>query len=191
MTTKILELQSKILLEPREDSQYILIPEGQVEVSICPKKQGIKTELLVMYNLSKSDEVSVITNSIHSIPNTTCIVDVKAVLNDSSKSSYVGKIIIEKNAQQTASYLEDNVLVLGDDVKNESQPILEIEADEVKASHGATTGRISESQLYYLMSRGISREKAETIIVEGFFESLLGKIVDETIREKVRLKLYA
>lgn len=191
MKTEFLKSSGKIVLEPKEDTQYILVPENSVEVVVEPKTQGIKAELLIIYKLVDNEKVSVRTSSVHKIPNTTCMVDVKAVLNDSSHSNYIGKIIIVKEAQQTASYLEDNVLVLGENVKNESQPILEIEADEVKASHGATTGRISNDQLYYLMSRGVSKESAQEIIVEGFFESLLDKITDETIREKVRSKLYA
>lgn len=191
MQTKLLESKTQISLSPKEDIQYVLVPSGEVEVTITPQKEGTKTELLVLYSLKDKETVKILTNSVHIIPGTTCFVNVKAVLRDFSQSNYTGKIIIEKEAQQTASYLEDNVLVLGRNVKNESQPILEIEADDVKASHGATTGNIDKNQIYYLMSRGISREDAENMVVEGFFESLLDKIADGTIREKVRMKIYA
>ena len=70
-----------------------------------------------------------------------------------------------------------------------AKKILEIEADDVKASHGATTGRISEEQVYYLMARGLSRKEAEEIIVEGYFESLLSRIVDPKVRESVEINI--
>ena len=83
-----------------------------------------------------------------------------------------------------------NTGILGDSVKNESQPILEILADDVKASHGATTGRIPEENIYYLESRGLDKEEAKVLIVEGFFEELLSKIHDQQIAQEVRDKLF-
>jgi Fe-S cluster assembly protein SufD len=97
----------------------------------------------------------------------------------------VGKIIIAKKAFQTNSYLNNKTLVIGEGTKNVTRPILEIEADDVKASHGATTGRVRVDDVYYLTSRGLTKKEAEEIIVEGFFESLVAKIEDEDVREKV------
>ncbi|KKS59963.1 MAG: SufBD protein [candidate division WWE3 bacterium GW2011_GWF2_42_42] len=97
----------------------------------------------------------------------------------------MGKIIIAKKAFQTNSYLNNKTLVIGEGTKNITRPILEIEADDVKASHGATTGRVRESDVYYLRSRGLTKKEAEEIIVEGFFESLVAKIEDGDVREKV------
>lgn len=124
------------------------------------------------------------------MPNTSCLVNVKGVLFDKSRSNYLGKIVIEKGAQKTNTSLEDNILSIGEKTRNHAQPILEIKADDVKASHGATTGRIDEEQIYYLMTRGLSREEAQGVIIGGFLEALLVKIKDTKIRNKVREQLY-
>ena len=78
-----------------------------------------------------------------------------------------GLIKVEKNAQNTNSYFRDDVLLLDDGIA-ESLPTLEIEANEVKASHGSTTSRINEEQLFYLQSRGISKLQARQMIIDGF-----------------------
>ena len=113
----------------------------------------------------------------------------RGVLLDGGKSDYIGKIIIEKPAQQTSSYLDDSVLVVGEDTHNNSQPILEIEADDVKASHGATTGRVDDMQVYYLKSRGFNELEAKNLIVEGFLRATLSRIQDEKVRSKVSVTL--
>jgi len=189
MTTIVLEPKQNITLRPVADEQYVIIPRGSVEIEIILEKSGISAELLAVYALKDSEEVTLSTKSVHTVPNTTCTVSVKAALFDSSKSDYKGEIIIQKPAQQTSSYLEDNVLVIGEKAKNNSQPILEIEADDVKASHGATTGRIDEGHVYYLMSRGLEREEAEQLIISGFFESVLARVKDEEIKVGILEKL--
>ena len=142
-----------------------------------------------MYSLGVNESVVLTTSTIHKAPFTSCVTYIKGVLFDGGNSSYTGKIIIEKKAQQTNSYLNDNILVVGENTKNNSKPILEIEADDVKASHGATTGRVNEDQLYYLESRGLSEVESQNLIVEGFFESLLSKITDDKIKNKIRNKI--
>jgi Fe-S cluster assembly protein SufD len=102
---------------------------------------------------------------------------IKGVLDDSASSSYIGKILIAKAGQQTASFLSHNVLVIGNKTSNNSQPILEIDADDVKASHGATTGRI-DRQLYYLATRGLDTVTAKNLIIKGFFEAEMHNIKD-------------
>ena len=99
----------------------------------------------------------------------------------------MGKIIIAKKAFQTNSYLNNKTLVIGEGTKNITRPILEIEADDVKASHGSTTGRVREDDVYYLTSRGLTKKEAEEVIVEGFFESVVAKIEAGVVREKVRV----
>lgn len=189
MKTVLLEPKEYLELSPTEDTQYVLIPDGVTNVDITMKKEGVSAEFLGIFSLKNKDEVELTTQSIHKVPNTSCMVNVKGALFDSAKSNYIGKIIIEKGAQQTASYLEDNVLILGDNVSNNAQPILEIEANDVKASHGATTGRIDKDQIYYLMSRGLSEKEAEETILEGFFEAVLSGIMDEEIRNECKKRL--
>ncbi len=189
MKVELLKSQQNIKLEPQEDTQYVIIPSGEISIDVILNKQGISAELIALFSLKDSENVFLSTRSVHKVPHTTCMVSVKGALFDSSVSNYIGKIIIEKPAQQTTSYLEDNILSIGNKTRNASQPILEIEADDVKASHGATTGRINADQIYYLMSRGLSKEVSEKVVIGGFFESLLAKVGDEEIKDQVRKKL--
>jgi len=177
-----------------QDTQFVLDLTGSdktadLSFSVVFEKPGVKAEIIGIYKLLEDQKIKLETASIHKVPNTECFTRIKGVLMDNSQSDYRGKIIIEKRAQQTNSFLEDNVVVMGQNTKNSSQPILEIDADDVKASHGATTGRVSPEQVLYLKSRGLSEEEAQDIIIEGFFASLLGRIEDERIRDKVKEKL--
>jgi len=78
--------------------------------------------------------------------------------------------------------LNDKVLVVGERTKNNSQPILVIDADDVSASHSASTGRIDADEVYYLQSRGLSKKEAERVVVEGFFDQQLNDIKDKKVR---------
>ncbi len=168
-----------------EDTQFVVLgtPSSNINLELIFDKSGIYAEIIALTKLRNSEESSLLTITDHRAPSTSCNTYVKTVLDDSSKSKYIGKIQIKKPAQQTSSFLETNTLVLGDKTSNNSQPILEIEADDVKASHGSTTGRINEDQVYYLQSRGFSRNEAESILVEGFFAETLNKIYDPSIRD--------
>ncbi|HQA96280.1 MAG TPA: SufD family Fe-S cluster assembly protein, partial [Candidatus Colwellbacteria bacterium] len=106
-----------------------------------------------------------------------------------SDFDYRGEIFIGKKARQTTAYLHDHVLVAGDNIKRNSQPILQIETNDVQASHGSTTGRIDRNELYYLESRGLEKNKAEETIIQGFLIDLIKKIKDENVKRSVLDKL--
>ncbi len=108
------------------------------------------------------------------------------ILKGSSTSVYRGLIRIEKQGQQTNSYLSNHILKIGERSLGNSIPALQIEANDVKASHGATVGQVSEEHLFYLMSRGLSRGDAESMITQGFLEPIICKIKLEELREKIR-----
>ena len=88
----------------------------------------------------------------------------------------------------TEAFLRQNILLLGEDAKATAVPELEIETDDVKASHAATVGQIDKEQLFYLTSRGISQGVATKMIVEAFLEEVLSQI-DSKEAEKIRVKL--
>lgn len=198
MKTELIKLNESTVVKVVEDTRLVMDLDvaanktaPKQSLSVIFEKPGISAEVLGAFKLSEGQKIDIKTESIHKVPNTQCFVHIKGVLFDDSGSNYVGKIVIEKGAQQTSSYLEDNILVVGENTENISQPILEIEADDVKASHGATTGRIDPGQVFYLKSRGLSDQETQNTIVEGFFESLLARIDDETIRNKVRKRINA
>lgn len=129
----------------------------------------------------------------HQAPNTTSDLLFKAALADESRSEYSGLIRVHKDAQKTDAYQANRNLALSEHARADSMPKLEIEANDVRCTHGATVGPIDEEQVFYLMSRGLSKRVAERMIVEGFFEQVMEKIpledVRATVREAVAAKL--
>jgi Fe-S cluster assembly protein SufD len=115
----------------------------------------------------------------------------KVVLMDRASSIYRGLIKVHKNAQGTDAYQANRNLLLSPKAKADSMPLLEIEANEVRCTHGATIGRVDELQLFYLMSRGISRRQAEKIIVDGFLRPVIDKVPVQWFGEKMQSLLDA
>ncbi len=147
---------------------------------------GSAGELVGVFFTDHDQRYAVHTLSDHAAVSTTAETLVKGVLTDESRVEFDGMIRVRPKAQQTASFLSDHTLLLSDRCRAESIPGLEIGANEVSASHGATTGKIDEEQLFYLMVRGIPREEAERIIVQGFFEPVLQRIPLENLRARLR-----
>ncbi len=147
---------------------------------------GTVGELVGVFFTDNEQRYSIRTLSHHNALNTNAETLVKGVLTGSSRVEFDGMIRIEPGAQNTASFLSDHTLLLSQECRSESIPGLEIGANQVSASHGATTGKIDEEQLFYLMVRGIPQEEAERIIVQGFFEPVLQRIPLENLRIRLR-----
>lgn len=147
---------------------------------------GSAGELVGVFFTDHDQRYSINTLSDHAAISTNAETLVKGVLAGESRVEFDGMIRVRPKAQQTASFLSDHTLLLSDSCRAESIPGLEIGANEVSASHGATTGKIDEEQLFYLMVRGIEREEAERIIVQGFFEPVLQRIPLENLRLRLR-----
>ena len=94
-------------------------------------------------------------------------------------------IRIPKEGQKTYSYLENHILKLGDKTLANSIPSLKIDANDVKASHGATVGQIDEEHMFYLMSRGLTEEIAKNLIIQGFLDSIIGEF-PKNLADKAR-----
>lgn len=99
-----------------------------------------------------------------------------SVMKDSSSLAFTGKIRIEKNAQKSHAYQKNQNLILSKDAFVDSRPILEILADDVFCTHGSTTGPLSSDQLLYLEIRGIKKESAEKLLIEGFTNQVYDRI---------------
>jgi len=97
---------------------------------------------------------------------------------------------VRKSASGTNAYQANRNLLLSKGAKSDSLPTLEIEANDVKCTHGSATGGLDEETLFYLRSRGIPKHAAESMLVEGFFEDVLLKLSNENVREKLRGILY-
>jgi Fe-S cluster assembly protein SufD len=110
----------------------------------------------------------------------------KGALTDSAESVFRGLIRVDPGAQLTDAYQTNRNLLLSDDAHADTLPNLEIQADDVRCSHGATVGQVDESQLFYLMTRGVTRKQAERLLVFGFFEEVLGRVPVEGVVSRVR-----
>lgn len=150
------------------------------------KGNGSAAELVGVFFTDHDQHFSINTLSDHGALSTNAETLVKGVLTDTSRVEFEGMIRVQPKAQQTASFLSAHGLLLSKKARVELIPGLEIAANEVSASHGATSGQIDEEQLFYLMVRGIPREEAERIIVQGFFEPVLQRIPLENLRIRLR-----
>lgn len=148
--------------------KFIDISNKTGELEIVLDKEGMELEIIGRFQ-THDIEVRVLNiRIIHRAPHTTANTTLKGVAWDSSQLKLSGIIVIEKSAQQTKSFLRENILLLSPKAKAEAIPNLEILANDVKCSHAATISNISEEQVFYVMSRGLTRKKAEEIIVDGF-----------------------
>lgn len=107
----------------------------------------------------------------------------KAALQDRSRTVWRGMIKVDRGAQRTDAYQRNDNLMLSRDARADSIPGLEIEADDVRCTHGATTGRVDDQQIFYAMTRGYTRREAVRMIVAGFFQQVFDRITIESVRD--------
>jgi Fe-S cluster assembly protein SufD len=129
------------------------------------------------------------TMQIHEAPETTSNVLVKTVLSGHAACVYDGGIRVEKLAQKTDAYQRNENLLLSDHAFARSRPSLEILANDVRCTHGATVGSIDKEQLWYLASRGLPRHQAEALLVRGFISSALERVIDKNAKRSI-ISLY-
>jgi Fe-S cluster assembly protein SufD len=107
----------------------------------------------------------------------------KTALQDDSRTVWRGMIKVDKAAQKTDGYQRNDNLLLSRDARADSIPGLEIEADDVRCTHGSTSGRVDDQQIFYAMTRGYTRQEAIRMIVTGFFQQVFDRIPTESVRE--------
>ena len=110
---------------------------------------------------------------------------IKSVLLDKSNGTYQGKIYVDEKAQKTNGYQLSKALILSESSEFNSKPELEIYADDVKCSHGSTTGNIDANSVFYLMSRGLTRQQANKMIVKGFLNEVIETITESNIKKLI------
>ena len=114
---------------------------------------------------------------------------VKKVLNNESKGIYQGKILVSGIAQKTDAYQLSKAIILSPQAEFDAKPELEIYADDVKCSHGSSSGNIDENSIHYLMTRGISEKEAKNIIINGFLNEVFEPITKEEIKNFIEMNL--
>jgi Fe-S cluster assembly protein SufD len=137
-------------------------------------------------NLTNSQHHEIKTNINHLAENTKSYQLIKSVLNDNAKGIYQGKIYVDSKAQKTNGYQLSKALLLSENTEFDGKPELEIYADDVKCSHGATSGNLDEDAIFYLMSRGLSQQQSKKLLINGFLLDAVEKITDEEIKDLIK-----
>jgi len=139
--------------------------------------------------LNDNDHQEIKTKMNHLAPSCKSYQKVKNVLSSDGKGVYQGKIYVKDIAQKTNAYQLSKALLLSDDSEFNSKPELEIYADDVKCSHGATSGNVDEDSIYYLMTRGLNRKESVKLLIDGFLSEVVDMIKSNSIKKFVRSKL--
>jgi Fe-S cluster assembly protein SufD len=165
--------------------------KGKVRIQNDLAGQGATSRVTGAYFTDGDQHLDYDTFQEHIAPNTTSDFAFKGALRDTSTAVWRGMIRVERDAQKTNAYQENRNLMLSPTTHAVPIPGLEILANDVRCTHGATVGRVDREQLFYLMARGLSRGEAERLIVRGFFEDVLARVELEPVREALAEALEA
>lgn len=146
------------------------------------EEPGSEAMMSGMFLAGQDQQMEFNTAQMHNAPHATSDLLYVGALRDRAHSNYEGIIRVHKGAQKTDAYQKNRNLLLSKEAKADSEPFLEIEANDVRCTHGATVGPIEKEDLFYLMSRGIPKELAVKLLVLGFFSKVIGKIPIESVR---------
>ena len=140
---------------------------------------------------TKRQHLAYFTRQDHIAPDTRSDLLYKTGLKDQSRVVWKGMIRVEKDAQKTDAYQKDDNIILSNEARADSIPGLEIEANDVRCTHGATAGQVDPEMIFYAQARGVNRETAIRLIVEGFFANVYDRIALEPVRETLRQAVAA
>lgn len=159
------------------------------EIEVVLEGKGSEAKILGIYFGQRDQKYHFKVISEHCGSQTRALTWINGVLTGKSSSDFDGLVKIVEDLHRVDSYLANHVLVLGNEAKANAIPSLEIESNDVKCSHEATVGQIDENHLFYLMSRGLSKNQAEKLLINGFFESVLSKVENQDLRDLINSEL--
>ena len=179
-----------INLEKNSHLEYFILSKGSkfakhdINCSLNDEYGSVVINGIIDLNDKKHHEIKTIIN--HNEENCKSYQLIKSVLNDSAKGVYQGKIYVNSKAQKTDGYQLSRALLLSNEVEFNAKPELEIYADDVKCSHGSTSGNIDENSIFYLMSRGLSYAQSKKLLTNGFLNEVIEKITNEDVKLLVK-----
>jgi Fe-S cluster assembly protein SufD len=180
-------------LEKNSTFENYLLPSGfkfnKLDIEINLNEENSNSSVFSALNLMNNEHQEIKTRINHNTPNCSSYQKVKNVLNDESKGVYQGKIFVKNTAQKTDAYQLSKALILNDAAEFDAKPELEIYADDVKCSHGSTSGSIDLNSIHYLKSRGISEKEAYQMLINGFLSETLEKLSEGKIKYFLKEKL--
>lgn len=156
-------------------------------ITVNQLEEGCQTEIYALENLHGEENVTAETHVTHAVGGGTSNQLIKFVLDDNARGRFIGDLKIAPDAQQTEAHQTNRNLLLSETAQMRTQPQLEIYADDVKATHGASTGQLDESALFYMQQRGISKQKARQLLVNAFMKDVIEVISDQysDVREQL------
>ena len=180
-------------LEKNSTFENYLLSSGlkfnKLDIEINLNEENSNSSVFSALNLMNNEHQEIKTRINHNAPNCKSYQKVKNVLNDESKGVYQGKIFVKNIAQKTDAYQLSKALILNDAAEFDAKPELEIYADDVKCSHGSTSGSIDLNSIHYLKSRGIPEKEAYQMLINGFLCEILEKLSEGKIKNFLKEKL--
>ena len=179
-----------INLSKNSHLEYFILSEGSkfikqdINCNLDDEYGSITLNGIINLENEKHHEIKTVIN--HKKKNCKSYQLIKSVLNDKSKGIYQGKIFVSPEAQKTDGYQLSRALLLNESVEFNAKPELEIYADDVKCSHGSTSGNIDENSIFYLMSRGLSYSESKKLLTNGFLNEVIEKISDEAVKKLIK-----
>lgn len=157
--------------------------ECSLPLEVVLAGRGASADISGAYVCGSDEKISISVNLRHEVPDCTSRQLFKGIAGGRSSVDFYGKITVAKDAQRTEAYQENHNILLSDYAKVNTRPQLEIYADDVKCSHGATIGRLNEEEQFYMRSRGISLEDARVLQMISFLSPVLDAVCDAGQRE--------
>ena len=155
-------------------------------LNISLENQNCYSNIYGVYSLNGNTHLDNHTSVDHIKKNSISNEHYKGIMHGKSNGVFNGKIFVRKEAQKTNAFQVNNNILLSDKAKINTKPQLEIWADDVKCSHGCTTGQLDEDAIFYLQSRGLTRAKAISILINAFFEEIIQKIDTQIIKKEIK-----
>ena len=158
-----------------------------IKIDLEGENSNCEIKSALFLNNDDHQEIKTLIN--HLVPNCKSFQKIKSVLDLNAKGVYQGKIFVKDLAQKTNAYQLSKALLISENSEFDSKPELEIYADDVKCSHGSTSGNVDENSIHYLMTRGLTKKEAIHLLINGFLNEIINEIKSETIKKFVENKL--
>ena len=173
------------------DMILLVYPGVSTDIALNVELQGegAQANIYGAYVCGADERVKIAVDMHHKVPHCNSRQLFKGIAGGKSRVDFYGKIIVAQDAQRTEAYQENHNILLSDDARVDTKPQLEIYADDVKCSHGATIGRLNEEEQFYMRSRGITLEDARVLQMISFLAPVLEAIPDEAKREEIAHQL--
>ena len=175
----------------RKDMVLLVYPgvSCDIRLDVILAGEGAEANIYGAYVCGGEEKLNIAVDMHHNVPHCNSRQLFKGIAGGKSGVDFYGKIIVAQDAQRTEAYQENHNILLSDDAKVDTKPQLEIYADDVKCSHGATIGRLNEEEQFYMRSRGITLDDAKVLQMISFIAPVLENIDDESQRETIAAEL--